>query len=155
MTSSSWKKPLPHCLHPFPTITLTTRSLSYEGCFASVIYAYLDSLGLDITAEDVTSKGKIALTVKIADKIYILEFKVDEPGSAMEQLVKKNIRKNIFHNITASLDIFFAKLGFSLIYIMIYLRYRIYESCDFINSSNCKSFVKIRTLASIFAKKTL
>ncbi|WP_211251903.1 ATP-binding protein [Desulfobacter vibrioformis] len=66
---------------------------SYEGYFASVIYAYLASLGLDITAEDVTSKGRIDLTVKLKDKTYILEFKVDQPGSAMNQLMEKNYQE--------------------------------------------------------------
>ncbi|WP_051958076.1 PD-(D/E)XK nuclease domain-containing protein [Desulfobacter vibrioformis] len=66
---------------------------SYEGYFASVIYAYLASLGLDITAEDVTSKGRIDLTVKLEGKTYILEFKVDQPGSAMDQLMEKNYQE--------------------------------------------------------------
>ncbi|MBD3840166.1 MAG: AAA family ATPase, partial [Epsilonproteobacteria bacterium] len=46
----------------------------YEGFYASVIYVYLQSLGLDIIGEDVTNLGRIDLTVKIENKIYILEF---------------------------------------------------------------------------------
>jgi hypothetical protein len=76
---------------------------SYEGYFASVIYAYLASLGLDITAEDVTSKGRIDLTVALGDNLYILEFKVDGSGNALEQIKNKNYQqkyldkgKNIF-----------------------------------------------------------
>jgi len=63
---------------------------SYEGYFASVIYAYLASLGLDITAEDVTNKGRIDLTIKLADNIYILEFKVDGNGDALQQIKEKD-----------------------------------------------------------------
>ena len=63
---------------------------SYEGYYASVLYAYLASLGLDITAEDVTNRGRIDLTVKINDNIYIMEFKVDGKGSAIEQIREKN-----------------------------------------------------------------
>lgn len=66
---------------------------SYEGYFASVIYAYLASLGLEITAEDVTNQGRIDLSIKINRKIYIIEFKVDAPGTAMEQIKKKNYQQ--------------------------------------------------------------
>ncbi|MEA3467629.1 MAG: ATP-binding protein [Thermodesulfobacteriota bacterium] len=66
---------------------------SYEGYFASVIYAYLASLGLDITAEDVTSKGRIDLTIKFGNNIYILEFKVDGSGNALEQIKEKNYQQ--------------------------------------------------------------
>jgi hypothetical protein len=76
---------------------------SYEGYYASVIYTYLASLGLDITAEDVTNTGRIDLTVRLEDNIYILEFKVDGRGSALEQIKNKNYQqkylaegKNIF-----------------------------------------------------------
>ena len=59
---------------------------SYEGYYASVIYAYLASLGLNITAEDVTSKGRIDLTIQMENAIYIIEFKVDGDGKALEQI---------------------------------------------------------------------
>ncbi len=65
----------------------------YEGYFSSVIYAYLASLGLDITAEDVTSNGRIDLTVKLEDNIYILEFKVDGNGNALQQIKEKNYQQ--------------------------------------------------------------
>ena len=48
----------------------------YEGYYASVVYAYLASLGLPIIAEDVTNKGRIDLTIIFNDKVYIIEFKV-------------------------------------------------------------------------------
>ncbi len=66
---------------------------SYEGYYASVIYAYLASLGLDITAEDVTSKGRIDLTIRMGDVIYILEFKVDGAGDALEQIRQRNYQQ--------------------------------------------------------------
>ena len=58
----------------------------YEGYYASVIYAYLASLGLPFIAEDVTSKGRVDLTIQLPDKVYIIEFKVDQPGKALEQI---------------------------------------------------------------------
>ena len=69
---------------------------SYEGYYASVIYAYLASLGLDITAEDVTSTGRIDLTVRLGNNIYIMEFKVDGKGSALEQIRDKNYQQKYF-----------------------------------------------------------
>lgn len=48
---------------------------SYEGYYASVIYSFLSSLGYDTTAEDMTSNGRIDLTLKIKFTIYMFEFK--------------------------------------------------------------------------------
>ena len=62
---------------------------NYEGYYASVIYTYLASLGMDLRAEDVTNKGRIDLTIKIDDFIYIIEFKVDSKDKALEQIKKK------------------------------------------------------------------
>jgi len=62
---------------------------SYEGYYASVIYVYLQSLGLDIIGEDVTNKGRIDLTIKLTDTIYIIEFKVGKED-ALQQIKDKN-----------------------------------------------------------------
>jgi len=59
----------------------------YEGFYASVLYAYLQSLGFDIEGEDVTNQGRIDLAVKLPDVIYLFEFKVidEEPLSQMKE----------------------------------------------------------------------
>jgi hypothetical protein len=44
---------------------------------------------MSIIAEDVTNRGKIDLTLKIQEKIYILEFKVGSTP-ALEQIKEKN-----------------------------------------------------------------
>ncbi|ADR19924.1 ATP-binding protein [Calditerrivibrio nitroreducens] len=63
----------------------------YEGFYASVVYSYLASLGVDLIGEDVTNKGRIDLTVFVSDKVYIMEFKVDgEKGEALSQIKHKN-----------------------------------------------------------------
>jgi hypothetical protein len=62
---------------------------THEGFYASVVYVYLQSLGLDIVGEDVTNKGRIDLTIKMDQAIYILEFKVDGT-SALQQIKDKN-----------------------------------------------------------------
>jgi hypothetical protein len=66
---------------------------SYEGYYASIIYVYFLSLGLNIIAEDVTNKGRIDLTVILNDKVYILEFKVlnstPKTNTALKQIQEK------------------------------------------------------------------
>ncbi|WP_201328509.1 ATP-binding protein [Thermotomaculum hydrothermale] len=66
---------------------------SYEGYYASVIYTYFHSLGVQPIAEDVTSRGRIDLTIKIEDKVYIFEFKVIEEEkdnkNPLEQIKEK------------------------------------------------------------------
>ncbi len=63
--------------------------LHYEGFYASVVYIYLQSLGLNIIGEDVTNKGRIDLTVKIDPYIYIIEFKVGKED-ALAQIKEKD-----------------------------------------------------------------
>ncbi len=62
---------------------------TYEGYYASVIYAYIASLGLELIPEDVTNKGRIDLTIKMGSYIYLLEFKVGSEGKALEQIKAK------------------------------------------------------------------
>ncbi len=54
----------------------------YEGYYASVVYSFLVGTGLEVIAEDYTSKGRIDLTIKVEDKVYIIEFKVMEGDEA-------------------------------------------------------------------------
>ncbi len=75
---------------PYNNFTNNTLQ-NYEGFYASVIYVYLQSLGLDIIGEDVTNKGRIDLTLTMDNVIYILEFKVDgKQGEALGQIKSKN-----------------------------------------------------------------
>ncbi len=59
---------------------------NYEGFYASVLYAYFASLGLKLTAEDVTNQGRIDLTLQCNDYTYIFEFKMT--GSDPLQQIK-------------------------------------------------------------------
>ena len=73
-----------------PHNNYTKNTISrYEGYYASVVYAFFASLGLDLKVEDPTSTGRIDMTVKIGATIYILEFKVDDGGNALEQIKEK------------------------------------------------------------------
>ena len=62
---------------------------AYEGYYASVFYSYFASLGLDVTVEDSTNLGRIDMTLKFNQQIYIFEFKVVESqaqGDALQQI---------------------------------------------------------------------
>jgi len=69
------------------------RLAEYEGYYASIFYCYFTALGLDVTAEDTTNHGRIDMTVKLDNKVFIFEFKVvdidQSPGTALEQIRKK------------------------------------------------------------------
>jgi Holliday junction resolvase-like predicted endonuclease len=66
---------------------------NYEGFYASVVYVYLQSLGLEIIGEDVTNLGRIDLTVKINNLIYIIEFKVGNEDGLAQIKEKKYYQK--------------------------------------------------------------
>ena len=63
---------------------------NYEGYYPSVIYTFFAALGFDIISEDITNKGRIDLTVKTDDAIYIIEFKVDTKEPAIHQIKERN-----------------------------------------------------------------
>jgi hypothetical protein len=68
----------------------------YEGYYGSIFYSYFAALGLDITLEDSTNKGRIDMAVRFNGHIYLFEFKVVEmvpEGHAMEQLKAKGYAK--------------------------------------------------------------
>jgi len=65
---------------------------SYEGFYASVVYALFTGSGLNTRSEDTTNLGKIDLTVLYQDRAYIIEFKVvekDSEGKALGQIKEK------------------------------------------------------------------
>ncbi len=72
-----------------------TNMARFEGYFASVFYAHFAAaLGsATITVEDSSSRGRADLTVRLAERVYIFEFKVVEragAGAAMAQLRERN-----------------------------------------------------------------
>ena len=59
----------------------------YEGFYASVLYAFFASIGVDIIAEDVSNKGRVDLTLKAGGRTFLFEFKVTD-GEPLEQIRK-------------------------------------------------------------------
>ena len=74
----------------------------FEGYYASVVYAYLASLGLQLIPEDITNKGRIDLTLISEKHIFIFEFKVDlSTEKALKQIKEKRyFDKYLSHNKT-------------------------------------------------------
>ena len=61
----------------------------YEGYYASVFYSYFASLGMDITVEDSSRRGRADMAVRFNGNVYLFEFKVVETatrGAALAQL---------------------------------------------------------------------
>ena len=81
----------------------------YEGYYASVLYAYFAALGIDIMAEDVTSTGRIDITLLLEDKIYILEFKVGTED-ALEQIKQNNYAQKY---LSRGKDIYLVGINFN------------------------------------------
>ena len=73
---------------PYSNFT-NNKIYEYEGYYASVIYAYFASLGVQIIAEDITNLGRIDITIKMKDFIYVVEFKVGD-ADALKQIKSKN-----------------------------------------------------------------
>ncbi len=65
---------------------------NFEGYYASVVYAYFASTGVKIVAEDVSSRGRLDMSIFMGDNIYCIEFKVDSKG-ALEQIKQKEYHK--------------------------------------------------------------
>ena len=62
---------------------------NYEGYYASVVYSWFAGLGLDVVAEESTSRGRLDLAVRFNGEVYLFEFKVvprGPTGAAMAQL---------------------------------------------------------------------
>ena len=61
----------------------------YEGYYASVCYSWFAAVGLDVTVEDSSSRGRVDLAVRYRGNVYLFEFKVVElapEGAALAQL---------------------------------------------------------------------
>jgi hypothetical protein len=72
------------------------RIANYEGYYASIVYCYFASLGLDVILEDTTNHGQIDLTVHFDDQIYLFEFKVVEKQIKSKKYHQKYSNKNVY-----------------------------------------------------------
>ncbi len=83
----------------------------YKGFYASVVYAYLQSLGIEIIGEDVTNHGRIDLTAIIDNKVYIIEFKVDgKKGEVLSQIKSRKYHEKYLGKYN---KVYLVGIGFS------------------------------------------
>ena len=64
----------------------------FEGYYASVFYACLAALGLDLSVEDASAAGRVDLVLRCDGHVYLFEFKVVEragEGAALHQLIER------------------------------------------------------------------
>lgn len=80
----------------------------FEGFYATVIYIYFQSLGIEIIGEDVTNHGRIDLTLKINKHIFILEFKMGD-DDALKQIKEKNYQQKY---LSEKKDIYLVGINF-------------------------------------------
>jgi hypothetical protein len=68
---------------------------SFEGYYASVLYAFFASLNAQIIPEDITNHGQADMTILLGNHIYVMEIKVvdnllEGNNQALQQIVQKN-----------------------------------------------------------------
>ena len=69
----------------------------YEGYYASVVYAFLASLGFDLRPEESSSHGRCDLILDTGDMVYVIEFKVVELTGDGEQALAQ-IKSRGYHD---------------------------------------------------------
>ncbi|MCC2624593.1 MAG: hypothetical protein K0R14_466 [Burkholderiales bacterium] len=84
----------------------------YEGFYASIVYSYFCALGYTVIAEDTTNVGKIDLTVKLPDKILILEFKLKKNGDAKSALQQIKDKKYATKYVNLNIPIYLIGMSF-------------------------------------------
>jgi predicted type IV restriction endonuclease len=86
----------------------------YEGYYASVVYAFLASLGFDLRPEESSSHGRCDLVVDTREVVYIIEFKVTElTGDGQSGL--EQIRSRGYHDqyVQAGREVILVGMDFS------------------------------------------
>ena len=79
---------------------------SYEGFYASIVYALFNGAGLNVISEDNTNKGQIDLSIFNQDSVYIIEFKVvedKEEGNALKQIKEKKYYDKVYRQLPRDL----------------------------------------------------
>ncbi len=72
----------------------------YEGFYASVMYAYLSSMGIELDVEQSTNKGKLDMSLVLNNNRYVFEFKVDKENALNQIKENKYYEKYLNENST-------------------------------------------------------
>ena len=75
----------------------------FEGYYASVVYSFFAGMGLNVIAEDVSSRGRVDLSIQLDNNTYIIEFKVvkrkSKSNSALQQIVERGYAAKYSGNV--------------------------------------------------------
>ena len=86
---------------------------NYEGYYCSVVYCYFAALGLDVRPEESNNNGIIDMVVRFENKVYVIEFKVNEltdKGRALAQIKDKNYHQKFTGQETYLIGVEFSKI---------------------------------------------
>ncbi len=88
-----FKQALEAMFASIPYENFTNNNLpAYEGFYASVIYIYLCSMGVPVSTEQSTNKGRLDMSILINNNRYIFEFKVGTENALAQ------IKANQYHH---------------------------------------------------------
>ncbi len=88
-----FKQTLEAMFASIPYENFTNNNLpAYEGFYASVIYIYLCSMGVPVSTEQSTNKGRLDMSILINNNRYIFEFKVGTENALAQ------IKANQYHH---------------------------------------------------------
>jgi hypothetical protein len=86
----------------------------YEGYYASVVYAFLASLGFDLRPEQSSSHGRADLIVDVGALVYVIEFKVMELTGDGRKAIDQIREKGYHHKyVRAGRDVMLIGMDFS------------------------------------------
>ena len=77
---------------------LNNNIAHYEGYYSAVFYSHFAGAGLDVAAEESTSRGRSDVVVRHANAVWVFEFKAnDDVGSALAQIEAKGYAEKYQH----------------------------------------------------------
>ena len=75
----------------------------FEGYYASVVYSFFAGMGLNVIAEDASSRGRVDLSIQLGANTYIIEFKVvkrkSKTNSALRQIIQRDYATKYSGNV--------------------------------------------------------
>ena len=75
----------------------------FEGYYASVVYCFFAGIGLKVIAEDVSSRGRVDLSIQLGGNTYVIEFKVvkrkSKANSALRQIIQQDYAAKYSGNV--------------------------------------------------------
>lgn len=78
-----------------PYTNFTNNDLiNYEGYYASVLYAFFSAINCEVIPEDISSRGRADMTIKLGTNVFVMEIKVGKDGDsrineALEQVQER------------------------------------------------------------------